>query len=89
LIGAQPVRVIVPGHELLDVAYWTVNGTTMLGFANLDYADSSEEITIELPMSIGGVTSQPWGSVDWVIEDGKLSASELKGLATSFVILCS
>ncbi|KAK3673289.1 hypothetical protein LTR78_006834 [Recurvomyces mirabilis] len=89
LVGAQPVRIVVPGHELLDVAYWEVDGTIMLGFANLDYADSSEDITIELPIAIRGVTSQPWGSVGWEVADGMLKTSELEGLATSFVILCA
>ncbi|KAK5115292.1 hypothetical protein LTR62_001492 [Meristemomyces frigidus] len=90
LIGAKPVRVTVPGHELLDVAYRSLSGTVMVvGVANLDYADSSAAMPIPIPMGLGGISSQSWGSVDWQVANSTLSVVGLTGLNTSVVILCA
>ncbi|TKA79452.1 hypothetical protein B0A55_04226 [Friedmanniomyces simplex] len=88
LIGVpEATRITVPGHELLDVAYWVLNKQILVGVVNLDYVSQNSTIEILLPVSVTGMASQPWGSVGWVVTNGTLTAHELTGLATSFVVL--
>lgn len=88
LLGTQPVKIEVRDHDLLDVAYWIVGDQAMIGISNLDYADTSSMIFIVLPFKASSLQSQPWGSLEWVMDsDDTLSAPSLPGLATSLVIL--
>lgn len=87
LLGAQPIRLHVDGHKLIDVAYWRVGHQVMVAIASLDYGNEGGAIIIELPDSISSFSSQPWGSLSWSIWGNCLSVSGIGGLATSIVIL--
>ena len=92
LLDADPVILDLPGETLLDVSYWILDNQVMVGFVNLDHADSNRTVRIELPVSVRRITSQPWGSLAWTLNDGAnngsvMSICGLGGLATSVVIL--
>ncbi|KAK5712957.1 hypothetical protein LTR17_017797 [Elasticomyces elasticus] len=88
LIGVpKPTEFSVPGNELLDVAYWVLDKQVLVGIANLDYVAQNRTIVIDLPLAISSLASQPWGSVNWAVGNGTLTAHGLAGLMTSFVVL--
>ncbi|KAK4959093.1 hypothetical protein LTR10_003892 [Elasticomyces elasticus] len=88
LIGLPgPTMVRVPGNELLDVAYWVLDTQVLVGVVNLDYVAQNRTIVIDLPLTISSLASQPWGSVNWAVGNGTLTAHGLAGLMTSFVVL--
>lgn len=88
LIGGDPTAVKVEDRPTLDVAYWTLGSQTMVALANVYASDDDSPVDIALPKPARKIVSQPWGSVAWKLSgDGKLSASELKGFATSFLVL--
>ena len=85
--GGQPTGVVVGGYPLLDVAYWVVGGQAMVGVANLDYADGTGTVMVDLPFSVMGIASQPWGSLDWSAMNTTLAVEDLPALATSLLIV--
>lgn len=88
LLGDQPTGVTVKGHSLVDVAYWIVGKQVMVSVVNLDYADTTAEISIALPVSVSSIASQPWGSLGWsLVGNSSMQVKGLVGLATSMVIL--
>lgn len=87
LTGAQPQRIVVAEHPLLDVAYWVVGGQALLNVVNLDYAATTATITVTLPFKAMRIASTPWGIVDWSLRGNSLTVTGLAGLATSMVIL--
>ena len=92
LLGADPIKIKVKRHSLLDVSYWKLESQIMVGIVNLDYVDSNGTVSIDLPTSVSRVASQPWGSLSWSLSSSSnvssvLSSYGLDGLATSIVIL--
>jgi len=87
LIGAEPNRVVVKGHSLLDVAYWVVGDQVLVGVVNLDYASHNGTIHINLPVSVSGMDCQPWGALSWGVSNHTLTLYGVAGLASSFVVL--
>ncbi|KAK3635057.1 hypothetical protein LTR22_019413 [Elasticomyces elasticus] len=88
LIGLPgPTMVSVLGNELLDVAYWVLETQVLVGLVNLDYVAQNRTIVIDLPLAISSLVSQPWGSVNWAVGNGTLTAHGLAGLMTSLVVL--
>jgi hypothetical protein len=87
LTGAQPVKVIVEGLEVLDVAYWSLGGQVMVVVASASYVDVKGDTTVRLPIAVHGIDSSPWGNVTWTLVNGNLRAQGLAALATSIIIL--
>ena len=92
LIGAEPMQLKVQGESLLDVSYWAVQNQVMIGVVNLNYADINRSVSIELPMKVRRVASQPWGSLSWSLSSTSsgytvMRISGMSGLDTSVVIL--
>ncbi|CRG91005.1 hypothetical protein PISL3812_08053 [Talaromyces islandicus] len=87
LTGTQPQPLSIPGHQLLDVAYWIVGNQALVSIVNLDYAETSSEISIQLSFDAAAISSTPWGSVDWKLSGNALKVQGLNATATSLVIL--
>ena len=87
LAGTQPVKASVEGFPLLDLAYWAVGGQAMIGVANLDYADGTGSVTVQLPFDATAIASQPWGSLAWSLVNGSLVVENLPALVTSLLVL--
>jgi hypothetical protein len=87
LTGTQPQALSIPGHQLLDVAYWIVGSQALVSVVNLAYAETSSEISIQLPFDAAAISSTPWGSVDWKLSGNALEVQGLNATATSLVIL--
>ncbi|WPG99999.1 Hypothetical protein R9X50_00282300 [Acrodontium crateriforme] len=87
LLGAEPRQIQIPHYQSIDVAYWIKGKQALIGFANLDSEASTTTVSVCLPVKIGALASQPWGSVEWVVRDGELFVESPKGLATSFIIV--
>lgn len=88
LLGGDPTEVSVKNNPQLDVSYWTGEGQIMVALANLATQSSNGSVSIDLPMKINKITSQPWGAFSWYLDEaGRLCTSGLEGLATSIVVL--
>jgi hypothetical protein len=92
LLNSEPVQVDMKGQRLLDVSYWISESQAMVGFVNLAYLESDESVFVELPINVGKLASQPWGSLSWSLggrsnESTVLKAAGLNGLDTSILIL--
>lgn len=84
--GPRNIEVEVPGTEVVDVASWVVEGRMLVSVVNGGYVDIDGVVEVPVPNATV-IESTPWGSVEWKLEDGKLSAPLLPALATSMVIL--
>ena len=92
LLNSEPVRVTMKGEQLLDVSYWTSGSQVMVGFVNLAYIGNKGSVSIDVPLNISKLTSQPWGSLTWSVSqqsdnNTRLTVHGLSGLDTSIVIL--
>ncbi len=51
LTGAQPVKIVVDGLEMLDVAYWRAGSQVVVAVASASYVDVKEDVTVNLPIA--------------------------------------
>jgi hypothetical protein len=87
LTGAQPVKIVVEGLEMLDVAYWRAGSQVMVVVSSASYVDVKEDVIVNLPIAVHGIDSTPWGNVTWELVNGNLLARGLTALATSIIVL--
>lgn len=86
LTGTQPEPVKISGHDLLDVACWISGGKAMIGIANLDYTNTTSNVSILLPFKATSLTAQPWGNISYSFVNHTLVLSNLSGLSTSLML---
>lgn len=79
----------ITGATRVDVAAWVGPSSMLLSVVNLNYGNLEGKITVNLPKGakVTSVTSNIWGDVQWMINEGKVEANGLLGLEVSLVIL--
>ncbi|KAL2256109.1 hypothetical protein VTK26DRAFT_2173 [Humicola hyalothermophila] len=84
--GPWPLTVEVPGFDVVDVASWVGEGRMLVSVVNGGYVDVEQVVNVPVPNATV-IESTPWGSVNWKLEGGVLSAPLLPALGSSMVVL--
>jgi hypothetical protein len=87
--GARPVKIDVraPGTQVVDAAYWMVEGKMLVCVVNGGYVPVNRTVEVAVPGATV-IEGAYWGNVSWRLEGERLSViGGLPAMAVSMVVL--
>ncbi|KAK5123126.1 hypothetical protein LTR85_003324 [Meristemomyces frigidus] len=91
--GPLTSSLAVSGADKIDASVWVTANSVLLSVVNLNYGDTNQTVTVQLPagLRVSGVAELMWGDVVWnktaTRGGGSVRTSGLRGLEVSLVAL--
>ncbi|KAI9738376.1 MAG: hypothetical protein M1834_008879 [Cirrosporium novae-zelandiae] len=88
LLGSHTTGLGVHGQKRIDAAAWTVGKQMLVSIVNLEYSDSSAEISITLPATASSIETVAWGPGGWTVgNNGTIAKEGIQGLEVDLILL--